>query len=222
MTVVIYVAIAGNVIHLLGIDMISGTPVIDIKPYIPQYDSPQNHETYLNGSESIRLKQREQQCDDSSASLTDMLAVCNLPCVEINNADDTKAESLSSTMASNEISDASQNTANAGVLVADWITNSVQRTLQVLFTARAEQQLTLFDGISTDPNFQLHHLHNASELRSALTAVLQVDPRSVYRRRQCQNQLYYMTVDIAHVTCWFDNDTVEVLKVQSVHLANRG
>jgi len=217
--------IVGNVIHLLGIDMISGTPVIDIKPYIPQYDSPQNYVMCLNGSENIGLKQKEQEhCNDSAASLTDVLSVCSLPCVEINNcvsSDDSKAESLSSTVTSNEICDTAQNTVRSEVMVADWITNSVWRTLQVLFTARAEQQLKLFDSASPDPNFKLRHLRNANELRSALSAALQVDPRSVYRRRHCQNYLYYLTVDIAHVTCWFDNDTVEVLKVQPVHLANR-
>jgi tRNA-Thr(GGU) m(6)t(6)A37 methyltransferase TsaA len=31
--------IEGAVIHLSGIDIIDGTPVLDIKPYIPQYDS---------------------------------------------------------------------------------------------------------------------------------------------------------------------------------------
>lgn len=32
--------IAGDSIHLSDIDMIAGTPVLDIKPYIPEYDSP--------------------------------------------------------------------------------------------------------------------------------------------------------------------------------------
>ncbi|XP_040891206.1 tRNA (adenine(37)-N6)-methyltransferase [Toxotes jaculatrix] len=33
--------IVGDTIHLSDIDMIAGTPVLDIKPYIPEYDSPQ-------------------------------------------------------------------------------------------------------------------------------------------------------------------------------------
>ncbi|XP_076003971.1 tRNA (adenine(37)-N6)-methyltransferase isoform X2 [Genypterus blacodes] len=33
--------IEGDTIHLSDIDMISGTPVLDIKPYIPEYDCPQ-------------------------------------------------------------------------------------------------------------------------------------------------------------------------------------
>ncbi|XP_051754507.1 tRNA (adenine(37)-N6)-methyltransferase isoform X2 [Ctenopharyngodon idella] len=32
--------ITGNTLHLSGIDIIAGTPVLDIKPYIPDYDSP--------------------------------------------------------------------------------------------------------------------------------------------------------------------------------------
>ncbi|KAM9857005.1 tRNA (adenine(37)-N6)-methyltransferase [Aulostomus maculatus] len=32
--------IEGDTVHLSGIDMIAGTPVLDIKPYIPEYDSP--------------------------------------------------------------------------------------------------------------------------------------------------------------------------------------
>lgn len=30
----------GNVIYLSGIDIIDGTPIVDIKPYIPDYDCP--------------------------------------------------------------------------------------------------------------------------------------------------------------------------------------
>ncbi len=32
----------GNVLKVQGLDAIDGTPVIDIKPYVPGYDSPDN------------------------------------------------------------------------------------------------------------------------------------------------------------------------------------
>lgn len=35
-----YLYFLGDTIHLSDIDMIAGTPVLDIKPYIPEYDSP--------------------------------------------------------------------------------------------------------------------------------------------------------------------------------------
>ena len=31
----------GDTLHLTGVDMVDGTPVLDIKPYIPHYDTPQ-------------------------------------------------------------------------------------------------------------------------------------------------------------------------------------
>ncbi|CAC5394074.1 TRMO [Mytilus coruscus] len=34
--------VKGSMLHLSGIDLLDGTPVLDIKPYIPSYDIPQN------------------------------------------------------------------------------------------------------------------------------------------------------------------------------------
>jgi len=34
-----------NVLKVVGLDAIDGTPVLDIKPYIPNYDSPTNAQT---------------------------------------------------------------------------------------------------------------------------------------------------------------------------------
>ncbi|XP_026878563.2 tRNA (adenine(37)-N6)-methyltransferase isoform X3 [Electrophorus electricus] len=46
----------GDTLHLSGVDLIAGTPVLDIKPYIPEYDSPL---TRLN------VEPRFQQMDSS-------------------------------------------------------------------------------------------------------------------------------------------------------------
>ncbi|TAK33624.1 MAG: hypothetical protein EPO21_12190 [Chloroflexota bacterium] len=34
------VGIEGTTLHVQGLDVIDGTPVIDIKPYTPPYDEP--------------------------------------------------------------------------------------------------------------------------------------------------------------------------------------
>lgn len=39
LTVVQLAARSNNVLHLSGLDMLDGTPVIDIKPYVPRFDS---------------------------------------------------------------------------------------------------------------------------------------------------------------------------------------
>lgn len=38
MTVVRLDRVEGNCLHISGVDMLNGSPVIDIKPYIPQFD----------------------------------------------------------------------------------------------------------------------------------------------------------------------------------------
>jgi len=34
--------VEGNIIHVAGLDIIEGTPLLDIKPYIPQFDNREN------------------------------------------------------------------------------------------------------------------------------------------------------------------------------------
>ncbi|XP_026060199.1 tRNA (adenine(37)-N6)-methyltransferase [Carassius auratus] len=40
--------ITGDTLHLSGVDIIAGTPVLDIKPYIPDYDSPKTRRDDTN------------------------------------------------------------------------------------------------------------------------------------------------------------------------------
>uniref|UniRef100_A0A8C0T0F6 tRNA methyltransferase O n=3 Tax=Canis lupus TaxID=9612 RepID=A0A8C0T0F6_CANLF len=58
------------------------------------------------------------------------------------------------------------------------------------------------------------YFQSAEEARHAIEAVLSADPRSIYRRKLCQDRLFYFTVDIAHITCWFGDDFAEVLRIK--------
>jgi tRNA (Thr-GGU) A37 N-methylase len=40
MTIVKLLGRSGNVLTVKGLDALDGTPVLDIKPYMPGYDSP--------------------------------------------------------------------------------------------------------------------------------------------------------------------------------------
>lgn len=42
LTVVKLDSVEGNILHVLGVDMLDGTPLLDIKPYIPWFDSKQD------------------------------------------------------------------------------------------------------------------------------------------------------------------------------------
>ena len=98
------------------------------------------------------------------------------------------------------------------VSVADWVRTPPIEKLKVRFTSFADEQLSRFTA--NDDRFRLEHLKDCSDLRKAVVDILSADPRSVYRRKHCPDQLYYFSIDSVHLTCWFDGATVEVVKVQ--------
>ncbi|XP_014669685.1 PREDICTED: nef-associated protein 1-like [Priapulus caudatus] len=102
--------------------------------------------------------------------------------------------------------------------VADWLADPPVRPLRVRFTERAREQLLRYfspGALGSSSSSLLRHLRSHEELRASIAEILSADPRSVYRRQKCSDRLYYLTVDAAHVTCWFDDDgSVEVIKVR--------
>lgn len=60
----------GDTLHLSDIDMIAGTPVLDIKPYIPEYDSPDTRRSYEEDSESCNSN--TDQMNDDKRNLTNL------------------------------------------------------------------------------------------------------------------------------------------------------
>ena len=125
-------------LYLQGLDLLDGTPVLDIKPYIPKYDAPQMEE---HSSEEIK--------------------------------------------------------------VPDWIQND--KTLKVQFTERALSSLA---NVPLQNEFRCHQ-----DIKQAITEVLEEDPRSNYRKEKCSDKLYFFSVDYVKVTCWFDENIVEVVKI---------
>ena len=65
---------------------------------------------------------------------------------------------------------------------------------------------------ASQPSFK--YFHSAEEAKRAIEAVLSADPRSVYRRKLCEDRLFFFTVDTAHVTCWFGDGFAEVVRIK--------
>ena len=100
---------------------------------------------------------------------------------------------------------------------AKWITEPNVEKLTVRFTHTAAEQLCLFSEMSEDKLYSLQYLKH-SEVKEAIISILKEDPRSTYRRKHCMDNLYYFTVDILHVTCWFDENVAEVVRVKPAAL----
>lgn len=146
---------------MCGLDLLDGTPIIDIKPYIPSYDSPQDVEKSESNLDSVVL--------ESSAT----------------------------------------------VLNPDWTTLGSQQILAVTFTQSALSQIHLFSPEASDPAYRLSYLKSSEEAVKAVTDILREDPRSIYRKKKCQDRLYFCNVDAMHVTSWFDevSNKCEVIRV---------
>ena len=90
------------------------------------------------------------------------------------------------------------------IQIPNWIESE---GLKVIFTPRS---LNGLENVLLTPKFT-----DKNDLRQAIVDVLQEDPRSNYRRDKCSDKLYYFNIDNVKITCWFDEDTAEVLKVAS-------
>ena len=65
-------------------------------------------------------------------------------------------------------------------------------------------------------------IEDPEEAERSISDILREDPRSVYRKSQCGDSLYFFAVDVLHVTCWFDTLTsAQVIRVQPVCWASK-
>lgn len=120
-------------------------------------------------------------------------------------ADDLDSDSNENREGAMKESDLNQEAAPCNdIQSADWIFEANQNNLKVRFTIRALKELEI---IGKD---------NFENLKRAITEVLKNDPRSIYRRKQCSDRLYYFKFNKIHITCWFDEEEAEVLKVKEV------
>ncbi|XP_022455958.1 tRNA (adenine(37)-N6)-methyltransferase isoform X1 [Delphinapterus leucas] len=289
--------VEGGAIYLSGIDMIHGTPVLDIKPYIADYDSPQNlieplgdfnlqnnqckpktvsqcdgktdscDQQQLSGYEepqlysctkekpkcpedrtsgennakhdnSAKIQQSSPELRERAADLGEESGSGPSPRV----AEEQSGPCCLEKSVSEEQADSRLRRGEAAVVaqghstemppeavlcpsraagvahrsaVPTWVREAPVATLGVRFTPHAEMDLEhLSSGEPGIGQASFKYFQSAEEARCAIEAVLSADPRSVYRRKLCQDRLFYFTVDIAHVTCWFGDGFAEVLRIK--------
>ncbi|BFY98492.1 hypothetical protein BsWGS_01532 [Bradybaena similaris] len=104
----------------------------------------------------------------------------------------------------------------AQTAVASWLLNPPVAKLHVTFTSQALEQLHKFSKQSSDLKYQFEMFSTAEEAAKSIADILREEPRSVYRRQHCQDSLYYFAVDVLHVTCWFDENIAQVVRIKPV------
>lgn len=282
--------VEGGAVYLSGIDMIHGTPVLDIKPYIADYDSPQNV-IESSGDFTLQNNQDKLKTGSQSEGNTNSYDWQQLPghkesqpccrsektpkCPGARTSGGSKAGSDDAANSQQSSAEPRERAAELGeesgpsvaqdqsgpqsqeespseehedsrlkrgagaavpegrspempprappraagaaqrAVVPAWVSEAPVASLEVRFTPHAEMDLEhLGSGEPGVGQASFQYFQSAEEARHAIEAVLSADPRSVYRRKLCQDRLFYFTVDTAHVTCWFGDGFAEVLRIK--------
>ncbi|KAL7644793.1 UNVERIFIED_CONTAM: hypothetical protein RMT77_004606 [Armadillidium vulgare] len=207
--------VKGDTVYVSGIDILDGTPIVDIKPFIPNYDLPQEllceNETLVNvQEESTQEKPNKFNVLDSRGdSHEDNLKKTDFSFKLIQDEElKKKFETKKIFTEDTEV----QKMLKVNTFTPSWVNFPPAPRLQVIFNPIAEKQIKSFSSEASIP-FRLEYLKSSEELKSAISCVLSEDPRSCYRRQKCSDRLFYFTVDCAHVTAFFVDSEVEVLRV---------
>ncbi|KOX71645.1 Nef-associated protein 1 [Melipona quadrifasciata] len=211
--------IENHTIYFEGVDMVDQSPVLDIKPYIPQYDSPlyfeklsnRLHESNLDDAfECIEETTRNQSLGDEPRSLLSE-SYYRKPINKANQeADVSRDEEIALRLQAEEFQrnsnfeSYSRPNISSEIRIPEWISRP-RTPLCVVFNDRALIQLN--EILGTKINDQ----------KVAIENVLREDPRSVYLRQRWGSQFYTFLIHDLHITCRFDDNRGIVTVFQVRH-----
>lgn len=237
--------VEGNVIFFSGVDMVDGTPVLDIKPYIPQYDDPLDCQHPLMGDcMESRLMVDGQDSDEEDLApailqldLTqrrDSLApVTRSPVRDVAFASHAPIRDAS-LMGLREAPDGEE---GASPVLGRPLVSPALSPGPASSHLRPQGLVRVPAWIAQPPVSRLEVKFNegaveqltliqsergesVEEARLAIQSVLQEDPRSVYLRQRWNNQFYTFLIAGLHVSCRFD-DNGSVVTVFRITAANK-
>ncbi|KAJ1530328.1 hypothetical protein ONE63_005244 [Megalurothrips usitatus] len=238
--------VEGNVILFSGVDMVDGTPVLDIKPYIPQYDDPLDcqHPLLGDGMES-RLIVDGQESDDEDlapailsldlAPRRDSLApVARSPIRDALLFSSHSPMRDAALMGLREAPDGEEGTSpvlgrplvspalSPGPSSGHIRTQGLVRVPAWIAEPPVSRLEVKFNDSAADQltAIQSERGESIEEARVAIQSVLQEDPRSVYLRQRWNNQFYTFLIAGLHVSCRFD-DNGSVVTVFRITPANK-
>ncbi|PSN36996.1 hypothetical protein C0J52_21523 [Blattella germanica] len=168
--------------------MVDGTPVLDIKPYIPQYDNPLHCESPM----SRLLDGREAEVESTSAQTSQQDS-------RLGEREAPDGEEGARPSAVPPLGMQNERSSNAQVRIPSWIAQVSK--LKVTFSDRAKAQLENLERDSETENPE-----------HSIRSVLQEDPRSVYLHERWGSQFYTFLICNLHVSCKFD-DSVRAVTV---------
>lgn len=223
--------IEGNKLLLSGIDILDGSPILDIKPYIPDYDFVSVHNTHDQDDRKTFGKgtgmpghHKEHIMSPTTPKVTKD-KVSTLPEDKL----EPRTQSLDKLIMNKLQSTDKQhfqgeiNNDLSNVVISNWIRHPVVAPLSVSYSDKAEEKLGRFyskDNMTGsekyDDSYQLELLASTKDVQKAIKDILCEDPRSIYRRNHCPDKPYHFTIDKVNVSCIFKGEHVQVIDINPV------
>ena len=198
--------ITGDTLFVSGVDLVDGTPILDIKPYIPSYDTP--------ACPAGDLAVKTHQC----GSLVRVAPWLESPPNTLLDVEFTKdaEQQLTLFRCSN-----TENTLLSHIKHNDECAENCIHNFKVsqpdgdtLSRTQHRSHTEKSCHGFTESQYVLDSFHSTSEARTAITNVLRQDPRSVYRREKCSHEPYRFSIDNLNITCVFTEGKALVVEVQ--------
>ncbi|CAG9764516.1 unnamed protein product [Ceutorhynchus assimilis] len=179
--------IVDNVVYFNGVDMIDQTPVLDIKPYIPQYDQPNMRN--IDEHENLAINDSDEEALEFQVTETP--------------TPDENLEGRGAPDGEENGTEASAVPSAKDIKVPSWIEKAPVTKLSVVFEEEALVQLRKIEPES------------ASESCRLISKVLQEDPRSIYLRKKWRGAPYKWRIKNLTLTCIFNNEdhTVKIMNI---------
>lgn len=187
--------VADNMVYVSGIDLIDGTPILDIKPYIPAYDRPamnlEGKATTIPGEGVSGVEAT------NSVRVAPWLEFSLVPHLDVEFT--AKAEKQLGLFHCHN-----QSSPNPGPHI-----NSDTPDPDIGNTTTK-----LGPGAYEESSYLLQTFSSLSNARQAIVSILQQDPRSTYRRDKCSQELYKFSIDNLNISCQFTERRAIVTDIQ--------
>ena len=224
-----------------GIDLIDGTPVLDVKPFIPTYDSPwglqPKEEDLEEGDErepGNEASDDQVRGDGKEVKVALWLTQPPISCLEVEflpqaeeqlqrfkHREELPVGAVSDTgkaqggieLPVGAVSDTGK--AQGGIELpvgAVSDTGKAQGGIEVINSTDVELERSR--NFDSGCAYFMESFASVHEAREAIVEMLQQDPRSVYRRSKCADQPYKVSIDNLNLTCHFEGNKVTVVNIQ--------
>jgi len=235
--------VKGDTVTLSGIDLINGTPVLDIKPYIPAYDTVDRSLEDLAEEEKVEDEAEVETTDQQAGELLQRLQageeglkvrpvgkaehrenLLDFVNWATGSSDKKTVDDLKQPICGDQDNEKGElNDAATAVTTNNVNEKSYDEVYVPEWIANPEADLRVAFSSRAEQDLEkidlssCNWLRSPQELKGLVMDMMKADPRSVYRKNRGSDRLYFTTVDTVHVTAWYDDSLggMEVLRLRN-------